>query len=127
MDAALEAIRVAASDGASPAERSRGATLCRAIANMLDGNLTPPEGGGGEPPSAAVAHGLAKLERLASVLTDPAVRADVQSALAGLDIDALLDTALSSLQGMLPVGNALPSPVGRPFRVPLIPLPVGPR
>lgn len=127
MDAALDAIRVATSDGASSAERARGAALCRAIADMLDGNLNPPDGGAASPPAVAAARGLAKLEHLATVLADPAVRADVQASLAGIDIDALLDTALASLQGMIPGANGLPSPVGRPFRVPLIPLPTVPR
>lgn len=124
MDAALDAIRLAAADGASTAERARGAALCRAIADMLDGSVGAPRTLPAAADAAPEPKGIAALERLATALRDPSTRATVQAQLAAIDVDELLDVALASLRGMMPAtAGTAPGPVGRPFRVPLVPIP----
>lgn len=144
MDAALDAVRIGLGQGATDAERARALEMFRAIERAIASSPTDtqtptthqqaPTPGAmstalahtsatAPAPADVIARGLAQLEQIATALADPGVAADVHRSLSGLDIDAMLDAALASLRTALPNDRALPAPVGRPFRVPLLPLP----
>ncbi|MBE7450538.1 MAG: hypothetical protein HS111_17055 [Kofleriaceae bacterium] len=82
MEPALEALRAALADGATPDQRAAGVAACRAIIAALE--ATP-----GEPMPVA-----------ASPETATAITAPIS--LAGLSLDQVLDLAIGKLRSMVP-------------------------
>lgn len=114
MEALLDSIRIAASDGATDEERRRGATACRALAQALDGDLC---GSTLAALAASPAAGAASPELRAA----PAA-ALASGPFAGMTADQVLDLAIAKLRAAVGDGPAAP-PLGQPFTVPLVPVP----
>jgi hypothetical protein len=123
MESLLDAIRIAASDGASDDERRRGLLACRAVAFALDGGIVvdappPISSPAVEPVGADTASRPDALPVVASPL--------VSNPFAGLTADQILDLAIAKLRGALGENGddaTPPSPAGQPFRLTLVPLP----
>ena len=101
----MEAIQAAVAPDATTESRAAGAVACRTILIALE---TKP----GEPLAAPVAPPAS-----------PAVA--IASALRGMPAEKLLDLAIARLRAALPAGAEIsPAPA---MRIPLVPLPGGPR
>lgn len=125
MEALLDSIRIAVSDGASDDERRRGVIACRAVADALEGGIVadvpappavviaepaPAEPAPAEPPLAETALAHAVANPLAS------------NPFAGMTADQILELAIAKLRGAIG-DDAPPPPAGQPFRLTLVPVP----
>jgi hypothetical protein len=113
MDALLDSIRIAISEGASDDERRRGVVACHAVADALDGSIeaTAPE------PAAADAAAAP------SVDAPPAIIPFGSNPFAGMNADQILELAIAKLRGAVGEGTEAPAPSGQPFRLTLVPIP----
>lgn len=128
MEALLDSIRIAVSDGASDDERRRGLLASRAVADALEGGLVADVAAPSLEPAAFVeprrlvapsdAAALAAPATVASRLADPLV----SNPFADMTADQILDLAIAKLRGAVGEDTA-PQPVGQPFRLTLVPLP----
>ncbi len=121
MEALLDSIRIAVSDGASDDERRRGVVACRAVADALEGALvadaTAP------PPSVPASEIIAYAPMPELVALVPAIAHPLAAnPFAGLTPDQILELAIAKLRGA--VGEDIaPPPAGQPFRLTLVPVP----
>lgn len=121
MEALLDSIRIAVSDGASDDERRRGLFAARAVADALDGDIVadvppPPAVVIAEPPSAEPApDGTALAHVVANPLTS--------NPFAGMTADQILELAIAKLRGAVGDDAPTPPPAGQPFRLTLVPVP----
>jgi hypothetical protein len=98
MESALETLRAALADGATPDQRAAGATACRAMLAALE--ATP-----GQP--LPVSPPLAATETPSAPPSDPPTASATTTpappiSLAGLSLDQILDLAIGRLRTMLP-------------------------
>ncbi len=133
MEALLDSIRIAVSDGASDDERRRGLAACRAVADALENgvvvDMAPPpalELKHSPPVDSPTLAGPADTTALAALSSIPNAFADplVSNPFRGMTADQILDLAIAKLRGA--VGDdAAPSqaPAGQPFRLTLVPVP----
>ncbi len=128
MESLLDAIRIAASEGASDDERRRGLLACRALAFTLDGGLVVEA----PPPTAERANAELVSRPAPSTPTSgaalagdppfPIVGPFASNPFAGLTADQILELAIAKLRAA--VGeDAAPPPSGSPFRLTLVPVP----
>lgn len=126
MEALLDSIRIAVSDGASDDERRRGVVACRALADALDFTIVadvpapspvvvaepaPTEPAPTEPASGETA--------LAHVIASPLAA----NPFAGMTADQILEMAIAKLRGAVGDDSPPTPPAGQPFRLTLVPLP----
>lgn len=121
MEAILDSIRIAMSDGASDEERRRGMDACRAVADALASGLvvdlpTPPLEIAA--PVGAAISPTTDPTSLAPLVANPLA----SNPFGGMTADQILELAISRLRGA--VGeDAAPPPAGSPFRLTLVPVP----
>jgi hypothetical protein len=128
MESLLDAIRIAASEGASDDERRRGLLACRALAFTLDGGLVveapPPtvERVNAEllsrPAPSTSTSGAAVAGNSPSPVVDPFA----SNPFVGLTADQILELAIAKLRAAVGDDAAQP-PAGSPFRLTLVPVP----
>lgn len=135
MEALLDSIRIALSDGASDDERRRGLAACYGLAHALEGSLARgaatlrdfrPTDDATEVVAAEVvtADELARATfndrepRVAESLAIPIA----PNPFAGMTADQILDSLITRLRGVLGDEPA-PLPAGPPFRITLVPVP----
>lgn len=129
MEALLDSIRIAVSDGASDDERRRGVVACRALADALDFTIVadvsapppvvvadPPPVVVAEPPPTEPARGETAL---AHVTANPLAA----NPFAGMTADQILEMAIAKLRGAVGDDSPPTPPAGQPFRLTLVPLP----
>jgi len=123
MEAILDSIRVAVSDGASDEERRRGIAVCRAVADALAGGLVVDATA---PPLALAAPEIVNAEIVpadeAARVVPPVVNPLASNPFAGLTADQILELAIAKLRGAVGEDTA-PPPAGSPFRLTLVPVP----
>lgn len=123
MEAILDSIRIAVSDGASDEERRRGVVTCRAVADALESGLVVDLPALPLAPSTAdVASADIVSATAAPILAPLVANPRASNPFAGLTADQILELAIAKLRGA--VGEeAAPPPAGSPFRVTLVPVP----
>ncbi len=132
MDAILDAIRVATTDGASDEERQRGAAACRTLADHLEPDGRAPGFAGpphpASPPAASSPPPPSFPATTPAWVSPPILATHVapSNPFAGLTTDQVLDLVIARLRHTAgPEAN--PTPVGHPFQLHLVPVPRGPR
>lgn len=121
MEALLDSIRIAVSDGASDDERRRGVVACRALADALDFTIVADV----PAPSPVVVAEPAPTEpasgetALAHVIASPLAA----NPFAGMTADQILEMAIAKLRGAVGDDSPPTPPAGQPFRLTLVPLP----
>lgn len=126
MEALLDSIRIAVSDGASDDERRRGVIACRAVADALEGGLVAdmpalPPVVVAEPPRAEPP--LVPPSRAETALAHVVANPLASNPFAGMTADEILELAIAKLRGAVGDDVPTPPPAGQPFRLTLVPVP----
>jgi len=121
MESIFAAIAIALGPGATAAERQRGATLCRALADQLDPDVgATPRRATSIAVTAAPSAVAARADASPAPEAPPVVPANP---FAGLTADQIFDLAIAKLRGAVGADDAPLVPLGQPFRIPLVPVP----
>ncbi|MBE7453834.1 MAG: hypothetical protein HS111_34690 [Kofleriaceae bacterium] len=126
MEALLDSIHIAVSDGASDDERRRGVIACRAVADALEGGIVAAVPA---PPPVVLAEPLrveppfAETPRAETALAHLVANPLAANPFAGMTADEILELAIAKLRGAVGDDTPTPPPAGQPFRLTLVPVP----
>ena len=124
MEAVIDSIRIAMSDGASDDERRRGLAACAAVADALEGALVTAPSAPAAVPTRPIAVTPEIVSSAELTTLDPPVSSPRPSnPFAGMGADEILELAIAKLRGAVGETEAPPAPAGLPFRLTLVPVP----